>query len=123
MRLIPNRIFGFESAFVIVGPFGLAKMRTTVRSNFGNVVPVFVEHFLSHLDHCYTDMQLIPLELIYSSRDPIRKARESINPRGPVLSLLYCLFCSSFSPLFLVSKYVLRYSPRLCNTVILFFII
>ena len=35
------------------------------------------EHFLSHPNHCHTDMQLIPLELIHSSRDSIRKARES----------------------------------------------
>ena len=35
------------------------------------------EHFLSQPNHCHTDMQLIPLELIHSSRDSIRKARES----------------------------------------------
>ena len=34
------------------------------------------EHFLSQPNHCHTDMQLIPLELIHSSRDSIRKARE-----------------------------------------------
>ena len=35
-------------------------------------------HFLSHPNrHCHTVMQLIPLELIHSSRDSIRKARES----------------------------------------------
>ena len=38
---------------------------------------VLAEHFLSHPNHCHTDMQLIPLELIHSSRDSIRKARES----------------------------------------------
>ena len=32
------------------------------------------EHFLSQPNHCHTDMQLIPLELIHSSRDSIRKA-------------------------------------------------
>ena len=36
------------------------------------------EHFLSQPNHCHTDMQLIPLELIHSSRDSIRKARESL---------------------------------------------
>ena len=35
------------------------------------------EHFLSQPNHCHTDMQLIPLEVIPSSRDLIRKARES----------------------------------------------
>ena len=35
------------------------------------------EDFLSHPNHCHTDTQLIPLELIPSSRDSIRKARES----------------------------------------------
>ena len=34
-------------------------------------------HFLSHSNHCHTDMQLIPLEKIRSSRDSVRKARES----------------------------------------------
>ena len=39
------------------------------------------EHFLSHPNHCHTDMQLIPFELIpHSSRDSIRKARESLTP-------------------------------------------
>ena len=33
------------------------------------------EHFLSD-DHTPNDMELIPLELIHSSRDSIRKARE-----------------------------------------------
>ena len=35
------------------------------------------EHFLSHSNHSHTDMQLIPLEKIRSSRDSVRKARES----------------------------------------------
>ena len=35
------------------------------------------EHFLSHCNHSHTDMQLIPLEKIRSSRDSVRKARES----------------------------------------------
>ena len=34
-------------------------------------------HFLSHSNHSHTDMQLIPLENIRSSRDSVRKARES----------------------------------------------
>ena len=35
------------------------------------------DHFLSHSNHSHTDMQLIPLEKIHSSRDSVRKARES----------------------------------------------
>ena len=35
------------------------------------------EHFLSHSNHSHTDMQLIPVEKIHSSRDSVRKARES----------------------------------------------
>ena len=36
------------------------------------------EYSLSRSNHCYTDMQLIPLELMRSSPDSIRKARASI---------------------------------------------
>ena len=35
------------------------------------------EHFLPHSNHSHTDMQLTPLEKIRSSRDSVRKARES----------------------------------------------
>ena len=35
------------------------------------------EHFLPHSNHSHTDMQLIPLEKIHSSRDSVLKARES----------------------------------------------
>ena len=35
------------------------------------------EHFLSHTNHSHTDMLLIPLEKIHSSRDSVRKARKS----------------------------------------------
>ena len=38
---------------------------------------VQVVFFLSHSNHSHTDMQLIPLEKIRSSRDSVRKARES----------------------------------------------
>ena len=39
--------------------------------------PMTTEHFLSHSNHSHTDMQLMPLEKIHSSRDSVRKARES----------------------------------------------
>ena len=35
------------------------------------------EHFLSNPNHTATDMQLIPIEKLFSSRESIRKARES----------------------------------------------
>ena len=35
------------------------------------------EHFFPHSNHSHTDMHLIPLEKIHSSRDSVRKARES----------------------------------------------
>ena len=38
---------------------------------------IFPEHFLSHSDHFHTDIQLISLEKINSSRDSVRKARQS----------------------------------------------
>ena len=34
-------------------------------------------HFLSNPNHTATDMPLIPIEKIFSSRDSIRKAREA----------------------------------------------
>ena len=47
--------------------------KTNIKSKPTNVS----EHFLSHSNHSHTDMQLIPLEKIHSSRDSVRKARES----------------------------------------------
>ena len=35
------------------------------------------EHFLSNPNHTANDMQLIPIEKIFSMRDSIRKAREA----------------------------------------------
>ena len=35
------------------------------------------EHFLSHTNHSHTDMHLIPLEKIHSSRDSVPKGRQS----------------------------------------------
>ena len=49
-----------------------AKSATNIKSKPTTVA----EHFLSHPNH-HTDMQLIPLERIHSSRDSIRKTRES----------------------------------------------
>ena len=51
--------------------------RSVDKTNTKSKPTTVAEHFLSHPNHCHTDMQLIPLELIHSSRDSIRKARES----------------------------------------------
>ena len=51
--------------------------RTVDKTNISSKPTTVSEHFLSHPNHCHTDMQLIPLEVIHSSRDSIRKARES----------------------------------------------
>ena len=51
--------------------------RCVDKTNTKSKPTTVAEHFLSHPNHCHTDMQLIPLELIHSSRDSIRKARES----------------------------------------------
>ena len=50
--------------------------RTVDKTNTKSTPTTVAEHFRSR-NHRYTDMQLIPLELIHSSRDSIRKARES----------------------------------------------
>ena len=51
--------------------------RSVDKTNIKSKPTIVAEHFLSHPNHCHTDMQLIPLEIIHSSRDSIRKARES----------------------------------------------
>ena len=53
--------------------------RSVHKTNIKSKPTTVAEHFLSHPNHCHTDMQLIPLELIHSSRDSIRKARESFS--------------------------------------------
>ena len=51
--------------------------RSVDKTNIQSKPTTVAEHFLSHPNHYHTDMQLIPLEIIHSSRDSIRKARES----------------------------------------------
>ena len=51
--------------------------RSVDKTNIQCKPSTVAEHFVSHPNHCHTDMQLIPLEIIQSSRDLIRKARES----------------------------------------------
>ena len=48
--------------------------KTNIKSKSTHTV---YEHVLSHSNHSHTDMQLIPLEKIHSSRDSVHKARES----------------------------------------------
>ena len=51
--------------------------RSVDKTNIQSKPTTVAEHFLSHPNHCHTDMQLILHEIIHSSRDSIRKARES----------------------------------------------
>ena len=51
--------------------------RAVDKTNIKSKPTIVSEHFLSHSDHSHTDMQLISLEKIHSSRDSVRKARES----------------------------------------------
>ena len=51
--------------------------RSVDKTNIQSKPTTGAEHFLSHPNHCHTNMQLIPLEIIHSSRGSIRKARES----------------------------------------------
>ena len=54
--------------------------RAVDKTNIKSKPTTVSEHFLSHSNHSHTDMQLIPLEKIHSSRDSVRKARESHKP-------------------------------------------
>ena len=51
--------------------------RAVDKNNFKSEPTTVSEHFLSRSNHSHADMQLIPLEKIHSSRDSVRKARES----------------------------------------------
>ena len=51
--------------------------RTVDKTNIISKSTTVSEHFLSHSNHPHTDMQLIPLEKIHSSRHSVRKATES----------------------------------------------
>ena len=51
--------------------------RSVDKTNIRSKPTTVAEHFLSHPNHCHTEMHLIPLELLDSSLDSIRKARES----------------------------------------------
>ena len=88
--------------------------RAVDKTNIKSKPTTVSEHFLSHSNHSRTDMQLIPLEKIHSSRDSVRKAREShlidkattLEPHGLnrrheslVFFLFQFLCCTSFPPL------------------------
>ena len=51
--------------------------RTVDKTNIKSKPTTVSQHFLSHSNHSHTDMKLIPLEKIHSSRDSVREARES----------------------------------------------
>ena len=59
--------------------------RSVDKTNIKSKPTTVAKHFLSHPNHCFTDMQLIPLEQIHSSRGSIRKARDlagTLEPHG-----------------------------------------
>ena len=51
--------------------------RAVDKTNIKSKPTTVSKHFLFHSNHSHTDMQLIPLEKIRSSRDSVGKARES----------------------------------------------
>ena len=51
--------------------------RAVNKTNIKSKPTTVSKHFLSHSNHSHTDMLLIPLEKIHSSRDLVREARES----------------------------------------------
>ena len=51
--------------------------RTLDNANTKSKPTTVAEHFLSSLHNFSKDMQLIPIEKIFSNRDSIRKAREA----------------------------------------------
>ena len=59
------------------GTFRCGQYCAVDKTNIKSKPTTVSEHFLSHSNHSHTDMQLIPLEKIHSSRDSVRKARES----------------------------------------------
>ena len=82
MILIPLKILTPTLSSTLFGHFFLKDKfnqhrrpvdKTNIKSKPTNVS----EYFLFHSDHSLTDMQLISLGKIHSSRDSVRKARES----------------------------------------------
>jgi len=55
--------------------------RSVDKTNIKSKPTTVAEHFLSRPNHCHTDMQLIPIELIHSSRDSIRFSENIGTPR------------------------------------------
>ena len=51
--------------------------RSTLPPGTKSKLTTAVEHFLSSPNHPANDMQLIPIEKIFSNRDSIREAREA----------------------------------------------
>ena len=55
----------------------LTDLTNTDVTNIKSKLSTVSEHFLSHSNHSHTDMQLISVQKIHSSRDSVREARES----------------------------------------------
>ena len=51
--------------------------RTIDNSNTKSKPTTAAEHFLAAPNHTANDMQLIPIEKVFSNRDSVRKAREA----------------------------------------------
>ena len=58
--------------------------RSVDKTNVQSKPTTVAEHFLSHPNHCHIDIQLIPLEIIHSSRDS-RGASRIFHRRGAPL--------------------------------------
>ena len=72
------------------------------------------DHFLSD-NHSPNDIELIPLELVHSSRDALRKAREAyLIERGQTLEEIFKLM---FNPLI---PHVLYYTLLSCHSLVYF---
>ena len=100
--------------------------RPVDKTNISSKPTTVSEHFLSQPNHCHTDMQLIPLEVIHSSRDSIRKARESflidlagtLEPHGLNRRdefLFFLIYFTYFPILWYHLVNVISAAPMYCN--------
>ena len=104
--------------------------RTVDKINIKSKPTTVSEHFFSHSNHSHTDIQLIPLEKIHSSRDSVCNARESflidkamtLEPYGlyrrdelihVLISFSFRVFCCTSFPPPLFKQFLLRHSPSI----------
>ena len=81
MKILNLTFYATRAGYVLCQNSSRAKSnehrRAVDKTNIKSKPTSVSEHFLSHSNHSHTDIQLIPLEKIHSSRDSVRKARES----------------------------------------------